>query len=429
MNEITKNMRYLGLFIVAFLIALPVNGQDVFQTNVFDKLVNTLQVKVAGENLSNPIISLNGDQQIEINFDVMDPAFQYFTYSVVHCDADWRKSTLIPLEYMDGFDGLPVEDFANGMGTTVAYTNYQLRIPNNDVHIKTSGNYAVNIFRENNPSQPVLTACFYVVEPKVEIAAGITSNTLIDTNRSHQQINFTVNTTRFPIAYPQSDLKVFVYQNNRRDNAVLGISPSIISNNQIEYANLRELIFEAGNEYRRFEFLSTNFTGMHVENISFHNPYYHVTLMMDASRANRSYSYDQDQNGHFVVNCRSCTDVDTQADYYLVHFALDNPAFFDGNIYISGDLYNNVLNDRSRMTYNPETELYEKTALIKQGLYNYQYLFVPSGKKKGNTSVLEGDYYQTENEYQIFIYYRPMGERYDRLIGTRYISNQMNNLF
>ncbi len=419
-------MRYLGLIIMAFILSFSLNAQDIFQTNVFDKMINTLQVKVAGEPLSDPIIALNGDNQIEINFDVMDPAFQYFSYSVIHCDADWKKSSLIPLEYMDGFDGLPIEDFANGMGTTVAYTNYQLRIPNNDIRLKTSGNYVVNIYRENNPSKPVLTACFYVVEPLVDIAAGITSNTLIDTNRSHQQINFNVNTSRFPISYPQSDLKVFVYQNNRRDNAVTGIMPSNISNRQIEYANLRELIFEAGNEYRRFEFLSNNFNGMGVEDISFHNPYYHVTLRMDASRANRSYIYDRDQNGRFIVNCRSCTDVDTQADYYIVHFALDNPPLLDGKVYISSDLFNNALDERSRMIYNQETGLYEKTCLVKQGLYNYQYLFVPNGKKQGSTSTFEGNYFQTENEYQIFLYYRPMSERYDRLIGIRHISNEIN---
>jgi hypothetical protein len=289
-----------------------------------------------------------------------------------------------------------------------------------------SGNYAVRIYREDQPDETLLTACFYIVEDQtLPVNATLTTNTLIDTNRSHQQINFSLNTSRFPVNYPQTDLKIWVYQNNRRDNAVSGIMPSTIGGNMIEYANLRELIFEAGNEYRRFEFLTPSFNGMNVEEISFLNPYYHASLYADALRGGTSYQYDQDQNGRYLVNCRGCNYPDTDADYFVVHFALDIPPVTGGKIYILGDMFNNVLDGKSRIDYNPEINLFEKTVFLKQGHYNYQYLFVPDGEKKGTASLIEGNYAPTENEYAIHVYFRPIGERYDRLIGVNRINSAL----
>lgn len=411
-------MKSTYLFLLLFFSILPGYAQEVFQNRIIDKDVQTLQVRIAGEQISDSYIPLNGDKVIEVNFDVLDPQIRRYAYTLTHCDADWKQSMLSPIEYMDGFQGITVDDFANGMGTTTAYTNYRFEIPNRDIQLKVSGNYAIRVYDEDTPDKTAFWACFSVVEPKVTVDASATGNTLIDTNRSHQQINFSINTTKFPISYPQSDLKIWVYQNNRRDNAVTGIMPTSISNSRIEYANMRELIFKAGNEYRRFEFLSNRYNGMHVNNISFHNPYYHVELQQDRPRRN-GYVYDQDQNGRFFIACSGSNDPDTEADYYLVHFTLKSDFYTDGQVYIGGELFQNIYNERSRMNYNRETGCYEKSLLLKQGNYNFRYLFLPEGETQALTELMEGDYFQTENEYIIYIYYRPMGERYDHLIGVK----------
>ena len=164
---------------------------------------------------------------------------------------------------------------------------------------------------------------------------------------------------------------------------------------------------------------------MHVESISFHNPYYHVELMTDYRRDQLSYQYDQDQDGRFFIRCSNCNDPDSEADYYIVHFTLAMDLIPDGNVYLNGELYNNVLDEKSKMGYNPETHQYEKSVLLKQGSYNYQYLFVPNGQTVGQTGPIEGNFFQTENEYSIYVYYCPMGARYDRLIGVTSIRNTM----
>ena len=173
------------------------------------------------------------------------------------------------------------------------------------------------------------------------------------------------------------------------------------------------------------EFISDKYNGMHVENISFHNPYYHVELMTDQLRSQIRYQYDQDQDGGLLIRCSNCDDADTEADYYIVHFALAADWIPNGNVYLSGDIYNNVLDEKSRMGYNPDKGRYEKSVLLKQGNYNYQYLFVPEGQTVGQTAPIEGDFFETENKYSVYVYYRPMGARYDRLIGVSTIRNTM----
>lgn len=414
--------------VICWLIATTLQvakAQTVYTTEVNSKQIKTLQVNVDGEPFSNPYVALSGPERIAIDFDALDTNTGGYAYSVIHCNADWTQSSLSPIEYMSGFQGSSIEDFANSMGTTVSYTNYRLLLPNEDVQFKVSGNYAVRVYPSGNPEEPVLTACFSVVEPLVGVAATVSGNTDIDTNQTHQQVSFVINNKNFPITYPQSDLTIWVYQNNRRDNAATGLQPMSILQNQIAYTNNQKLIFDAGNEYRRMEFLSTTYNGMHVENISYHNPYYHVELMTDHIRSGQTYQYDQDQDGRYFIRCSNCNDPATEADYYIVHFTLAADELAGGNVYLNGDLVNNLFDSNSQMIYNPQSDQYEKSLLLKQGSYNYQYLYVADGQTVGQTGPIAGNYYQTQNQYSIYVYYRPMGERYDRLIGVTTIRNTM----
>lgn len=416
------------LLLLALAAHLPLYGQTKYATQINSKIIKSLQIRQEGELFSEPFAALNGDKAIEINFDALNPGYSRYAYKIIFCNADWTPSNLSPVEYLDGFQDDVIEDFATSMSTTTQYTNYRVFFPNEDVRLKLAGNYAVQFYEEDNPSKIVFTACFSLVEPMVNIAANVSGNTNIDTNQSHQQVSFSIQHPNMDIPYPQTDLKIWVLQNNRRDNAVTGFKPMEIRKGTIVYENIRELIFPAGNEYRRVEFLSNKYNGMGVEKISFNNPYYHIDLMKDYPKSGETYQYDQDQDGRFFIRCANCEDHDTESDYYIVHFTLAMDPILDGNIYLNGEAFPNSFDESNKMEYNPESGFYEKALLLKQGNYNYQYLFVPNGQEKGETNLVEGDYAQTENQYTIYVYYRPMGARYDRLIGIKTIKNSMNVL-
>ena len=418
-----KPIHILRLFLAAIALWSPcaLTAQSLsnqpYETRSFSDRFKTLRTQVEGRELFPPIIDLNTNEHITISFDEMTEEVSYLQYSLVHCNADWRPSALSDLEYLDGFNTNPIEEFDFSMATFAHYVHYSLTLPNEDVQFKVSGNYVLLVYPENEPERVLLQVCFSVYENNILVAPSVTSRTDIDYNREHQQVSVTLNANNYRIQNPYNELKVSVTQNGRRDNEVTVNRPLRIQGSQIFFDHDRNLIFEAGNEFRRFEMVATRYAGLGVANIYHFDPYYHVELTPVKPRSESSYLYDQTQNGRFVIRQSGASDSDTEADYFVVHFTLDSDPIPGGKIYIDGELTNHLYSPYNEMVYNPQTEQYEKTLLLKQGSYNYQYLFLPDGARTATAAPVEGNYYQTVNEYLVKVYHRAPGERYDRLIG------------
>ena len=418
-----KPIHILRLFLAAIALWSPcaLTAQSLsnqpYETRSFSDRFKTLRTQVEGRELFPPIIDLNTNEHITISFDEMTEEISYLQYSLVHCNADWRPSALSELEYLDGFNTNPIEEFDFSIATFAHYVHYSLTLPNEDVQFKVSGNYVLLVYPENEPERVLLQVCFSVYENNILVAPGVTSRTDIDYNREHQQVSVTLNTNNYRIQNPYNELKVSVTQNGRRDNEVIVNRPLRVQGSQIFFDHDRNLIFEAGNEFRRFEMVATRYAGLGVSNIYHFDPYYHVELTPVEPRSESSYLYDQTQNGRFVIRQSGANDSDTEADYFVVHFTLDSDPIPGGKIYIDGELTNHLYSPYNEMIYNPQTEQYEKTLLLKQGSYNYQYLFLPDGARTATAAPVEGNCYQTVNEYLVKVYHRAPGERYDRLIG------------
>lgn len=418
-----KPVHILRVLLAAIVLGNPLAltaqslSDQPYETRSFSDRFKTLRTQVEGRELFPPIIDLNTNEHITISFDEMTEEVSYLQYSLVHCNADWRPSALSDLEYLDGFNTNPIEEFDFSMATFAHYVHYSLTLPNEDVQFKVSGNYVLLVYPENEPERVLLQVCFSVYENNILVAPSVTSRTDIDYNREHQQVSVTLNANNYRIQNPYNELKVSVTQNGRRDNEVIVNRPLRIQGSQIFFDHDRNLIFEAGNEFRRFEMVATRYAGLGVANIYHFDPYYHVELTPVKPRSESSYLYDQTQNGRFVIRQSGASDSDTEADYFVVHFTLDSDPIPGGKIYIDGELTNHLYSPYNEMVYNPQTEQYEKTLLLKQGSYNYQYLFLPDGTRTATAAPVEGNYYQTVNEYLVKVYHRAPGERYDRLIG------------
>ena len=405
------------LLCAAFVFFLfDMSAQKAYRTDIFSPLIKTLQMKVNGNRQSPPVLNLRTGDNIEISFDELSAVQTRYAYTIMHCNADWTKSTLIPAEYMSGFQNQLITDYEPSFNTTMDYTHYKLYLPNEDMDFLVSGNYVVHISEEGYEDTPVLSACFSVVEQNVKTQMSIVTNTDIDFNRAHQQLSFTVDYASNTFSSIQ-DFKIYALQNNRFDNMVLVSAPSGMQPGKLTYAHNRNLIFEAGNEYRRFQTISTQYAGMNVERIRYYSPYFHEILYPDDIRSKKSYLYDEDQNGKFFIGSNDVGDHDIESDYVFVHFSIPCEQPFSDDIYILSEAFNNILDERSKMDYNYENKAYEKAVLMKLGLYNY--LYVSKKSNKVTTELVEGNYYRTENEYMILVYYRPPGSRYDKLIGMQ----------
>lgn len=387
-------------------------------------LVKTLTVRVKDFWQLPPAIELNSGQIIEIKFDYLDLNSHYFYYKIAHCDADWNPSQISESEYLDGFNNRPVENRKTSFNTYENYTNYRFEIPNDFLKIKLSGNYLISIYDNDNPDKIITTARFFVYEKLVNIGATINTITDLDYNSHHQQLDVQLDTRNNPIRSPQLEMKLIVNQNSRTDNQVMLNMPSITQGSNLIFNHVRDLIFEAGNEFRRFEMVSYRFNGLNVEQIRHINPYYNVFLFTDKIKKNGSYIYDQDQDGRFFIRNSEAQDFDNESDYFVTHFSLaSNTPLEGGKIYLLGEFNHFSIDPKWEMKYDSFRQLYSLDAQLKQGAYNYQYIFLPDGKSKGTTALTEGNFYETENEYTLRLYHKPLGSRYDRLVGYQLIKS------
>lgn len=384
----------------------------------YNDQIQSLKIEANSDWLLPPIIKFNSEDYITLSFDEMSHEYHRFTYKIFHCDAFWKKSNIHESDYMQGFNDQPIEDYCNSLNTTFEYTHYELKIPNDDITLKISGNYIIEIYENGSI---VAEARFAVIEQLSVVSATVSSNTDIDTNKDHQQIELVVSYPGLSVRDPEKELIEIVIQNRKVDEMVTNLKPSHLMNGQIKFANNRQLIFTAGNEYRRFEIINMYDYLQNVDKVNFHDPYFHASLLTDKKRIN--YSYDKDHNGRYITRYSQSSNSDTEADYLFVHFTYLSSKLSGGDLYISSDFTQREILDKWKMSYNQSTKCYELTALLKQGSYDYQYLWVPSGETKGQTSVAEGDFYETENEYLILIYYRQTGSRYDRLVGMSNINS------
>jgi len=411
----------LSIFLL-FLALQPLMAQS----NVcYVDHLKTLQTQVNGKWGELPIMLMGVGQYIDISFDDLQHEYVRYTYSIKHCNADWTSSNLYEGDYMTGINGVSVIDnYEQSMNTEMPYNHYSFRLPNNEHQLLVSGNYRVDIFEDGNEEDPVATACFSILEPKVGIDITITANTDVDTYQTHQQVDFNINYQSYSISNPEAEFIPVVLQNHRWDNHAYNLKPTYLRNHQLVYTHQQSLIFDAGHEYRRFEMLDKYVPTMRVDKMRYEDPYYHAYIYEDLPANN--YIFDQDQNGRYIVRNSDDYMNNTESDYFITHFTLKMPQLSNGNVYLFGDMTGNCYTEYNQMIYNETDHQYEIVLPLKQGLYNYQYHFVREGETTGQTAQVEGNFYQTENEYTILIYHRPFGGRYDKLVGYKTLKFQSN---
>lgn len=384
------------------------------RTDIRKESIRSVQV-VAGENwLSMPVMELHGDEPMNISFDDMTHEYIRYAYRLEHCEADWSTSTeLFESDYCAGFaNGNLIEDITESINTNIIYTHYRLQLPNEQCQLKMSGNYRLTVYDENT-SDVAFSACFMVVDPAVSMRLEATTNTDIDVNGAHQQLAMALDYGNLRVTNPQKEIKTVVLQNGTWSSAVVNPTPQYTMAKGLRWEHNRQLIFNGGNEYRKFETLDVTHTTMGLESVGWDGKDFHAYVWPDEARPN--YLYDEDANGAFYIRNSDNVENDYASQYLYVHFQLNAPRQA-APIYLNAAWTNDLFTPDYEMEYDPTAGCYTKTILLKQGYYSYRYVSLDS---KGKPAPLpyEGNFSQTENTYQCLVYYRGAGQRTDQLIG------------
>lgn len=386
--------------------------------------IASLQVVAGNDWQGEPVIDIDGDKTLTISFDELSHQYHRFVYSLTHCEPDWSETQgIFQSDYLSGFqDNVTIDNYEESLNTNQLYTHYSLTIPNSVCRPKISGNYRLDII-DDETRDTVLVVRFMVAENACTVCKTIRTDTDVDIRKEHQQVDVKVDYgTGLQVLDPSEQFKVLVRQNHRIDNQVWLEKSQITRLGVLEWNHDRRLIFPAGNEFHKFEILDVHRNSMGVEHLSWDGEWYNVELYHDYPR--RAYVYDEDANGAFFIRNSDNSESDITSEYTKVHFYLDTPRF-DGDVYIDGKWTLNTFDERNLMNYDEEHHWYHVEIPLKYGYYSYEYLLVPgtrsseTGVCSSKTLMTEGDFYQTENDYTVFVYYHAPGGRTWRLIAVK----------
>jgi len=428
--------RYILVFLCLLIVTaiIPEAGaqqgqsDDYYQENfirnsdyIYKDYIKTVLVYKEGYEMDEPVLLLNSDDRLVFRFDDLNGDYQKYEYTVIHCDADWNESDLMPNEYLDSFADDYIEDFQYGVNTTQAYTHYWKALPNDVISWRLSGNYLLKVYQNSDPDDVVFTYRFYVVEPKVSLIASVKKPANISDRKTHQEVRFSIQTAGLNVNDPYREIDVTIRQNGRWDNAITDLEPRLITGTELLYDHDGINVFDGGNAFRYFDLKSLRYNSFRVAAIEY-TPLdgYQVFLHNDEVKNKNVYENVQESiNGRFLIKTEDMNYTNFEADYATVNFFLPyETPLIQGKLYIMGALtYWQFLPD-AELKYNYERKGFEGSLLLKQGYYNYHYLMLPNDSKVGDIELTEGIFFDTNNEYNFFIYYTPMGGRYTQLVNV-----------
>ncbi|MCG2610747.1 DUF5103 domain-containing protein [Flavobacterium sp. SM15] len=368
---------------------------------------------VQNGNIMIPMFRL-GDP-FELQFDDLYGNEADYYYTITQYNYDWTPSQLAKAEYLQGMDNQRIMTYQNSFNTLQVYSHYSQMFPNKFNRILFTGNYMIKVF--NSDQELVFSKKFILFEEQVAVPLQIKRSRDLSTIHGMQNLDFMVKMGDNILQNPINNVKVALFQNGRFDNAIYNIKPQYTLGSDLIYKYNKETQFWAGNEFLYYENKDIRTVSNNVGHVSA-GEIYNTHLYMNTSRKNNPYTYWPDINGGFLPNKINAENSNLEADYSWVYFTLNTNTFIDKkDIYIVGMFNNYALTPENKMDYNSEKGLFEKAILIKQGFTNYQYVLADKNGKIDSENAVDGNFYQTENNYFVLVYYRGNNDRYDRVIG------------
>jgi len=424
-SVIARNEAISKLCIFALLLLLSpffLFAQSPYDNNVYRPEIKSVEFYNTAKQASFPIIRLGSDEKVLLAFDNLKGGSQTYNYTIEHCDANWNSSNISSAEYLQNYNDDRITDYSYSTGTIQKYTHYQLKLPNEYIAPKIPGNYILKVYEDADPAKLVITRRLYVVNQQVSLMAEFVPSSNADTRQTNQKINFTVNYGSLRVQNPNADLRVLIMQNGRSEISNLNSQPTYIQGKQLIYNDININDFPGGNEFRHFDTRSLKLNSERIARI-YRDTANIVALLADADRSQANYTFQYDLNGDFYVLNQDGTDPRTDADYAHVIFSLaakKDPT--TGTAYIVGKFNDYKLDNRSKLNFDALNGKFVISDFLKQGVYDYEYVWVDKTSGRVDNTALEGNHFETENDYQLLVYYHPPGARWDELVGYRLLN-------
>ena len=399
-----------------------INAQNTGTDSIYMHNIHTVQLFQQNNQMSLPVLNLGSSDLMELHFDDLDGYVKNYSYTFQLCNEDWSEVDLSPFDFIRGFTQNRLTQYRASSIALTKYIHYQALLPDRGCVPIKSGNYLLKVFLNGDINQIAFTKKFFVVDNRATIGVQILQPFDNSLFRTHQRVQVSVNVAQLNPINPQQQIKLVILQNNRWDNVVRNIMPAFIRGNVLEYNGEQDCLFPSGNEYRWVDLRSFRLATERVASIDKNVQPNEIFLKPDAARSQIRYAYFKDYNGWYFIQTTESVNPFWQGDYANVHFTFIPPnkkPFENKNLYITSNFTNDKLNEESKLEFNDDEGVYEKSFLLKQGYYTYSYVTTDSNNAntKANQSITEGNLWDTENDYTVFVYYRSLNGRHDELVA------------
>ncbi|WP_419869974.1 type IX secretion system plug protein [Chryseobacterium sp. CT-SW4] len=380
---------------------------------MFGQNIQSIQLFNPQTNDETPVIGF--DETLVLNFDDLSNASEIYRYTIKHYDRNWNEDNLFFTEYATGsLNGL-LDQFQYSFNTLQPYTHYTLTFPNEKMKPKISGNFELIVYKDS-AERPLFKKRFYVVEKNASLAVNVSRITDPRNPNINQRVEVKATSLGGDLSSNVNSMSLNVVQNNNRNMSIFNLKPTATLGNQLLFQQMN-LTFPGNNEFYYFDNKNMNMAADMVRATEVKDGVNH-TYLHAVWAYPLNYQYQPDVNGAFYYRRNDMgieRDATREGDYSWVYFALDSDPI-DKEIYVLGGFNDFTAKKEYQMLYNEETKQYIAKIFLKQGFYNY-ILTTKESDGSLNFGEINGNFWQTENLYQAFLYYAPFGRSYDGLMG------------
>lgn len=404
----------MSKFFMAALLLLSVAVSAQIETEVPQPYnIKSVSFQQSGGLNVVPVFALG--EGFTFRFDDLFGNEANYYYQIIHCDYDWRPSQLVKSEYLSGFDELRIQNYTNSFNTLQIYSHYTLSIPNRQTQLRVSGNYMLKILNEDR--DVVFSRKFVLYEDLVAVPLQVKRARSLEAINYMHNMDFAVRSQTIIFQNPLKNVKIMLMQNGRFDTAIKNVKPQYTVGNDLIYRYDKETQFWAGNEFHYFENKDVRAAAFNVAKIDSNGSLYNGYLFPNDARGDKPYTFYPDQNGNFIPLSIGRENPNIEADYVWIYFTLSAPQAMAKDIYINGMFNNYMHTPEYKMDYDEKSGMFKKAIMIKQGFTNFQYEILDKSGKIDNANSIDGNFWQTENNYLALVYYRENNSRYDRVVG------------
>ncbi len=413
------------LQIPALLLAEDPDDSRIWRNEVYQKGIKTVIFKKNGVENSTPVLKLGGSTKLKLSFDKLSHKVADYKFTIQHCTPDWRASDLSTSQYIDGINSGFINNYDHSFNTYHDYVHYWFTFPTRNMKPKIPGNYILKVYKSGNKENLILTRRFFVVENKVSTEGEVKRATFVRYRDYKHEVDFQINYQNLSkVSNPLREFLVVIRQNERWDNAIVGLKPSYVQGKKLIYDYDEKNLFNAGNEFRTFDITSLKQARRGVKTLKL-DSFYQAHLLKDEDRSFKSHTTHDDLNGSRIIHSKSGQKPQLQADYVSVNFYLKANLALEENqgIFVFGGLSDWMVRDKFQMKFYPEQKVYHQSVLLKQGYYDYKYVVASNYGENINARKIEGSHYETENDYTIFVYFRSPFLNTYKLVGLERLNS------